>query len=164
MKNLTALCISLWMFCLVITANAADNMAAFPPAEAGMTRYVVHLQEQTDEFTFKIELIAGKTVKIDNQNRYFFSGGQIEEKVIDGWGFTRYVVSKLGPMAGTLMAVDPEAPKVERFITVGSNPYFIRYNSRLPVVMYVPEGVEMRYRIWSAGPEMKITEKGSSPD
>jgi serine protease inhibitor ecotin len=26
----------------------------------------------------------------------------------------------------------------------------IRYNTRLPVVVYAPEGVEVRYRIWSA--------------
>ena len=54
-------------------------------------------------------------------------------------------------MAGTLVAVDPNAPKVARFITIGGDPYIIRYNSRLPIVVYVPEGVEVRYRIWTAG-------------
>ena len=75
-------------------------------------------------------------------------------------GIYRYVVSELGPMAGTLMGVDPNAPKVPRFITIGGEPYLIRYNSRLPVVVYVPEGVEVRYRIWSATPEAKPIEKG----
>jgi serine protease inhibitor ecotin len=69
-------------------------------------------------------------------------------------------VSKLGPMAGTLMVVDPSAPKVQRFIAMGGEPYIIRYNSRLPVVVYAPEGVEVRYRIWSAEPETKAMEKG----
>jgi ecotin len=63
-------------------------------------------------------------------------------------------------MAGTLMAVDPEAPKVPRFITIGGDPYLIRYNSRLPVVVYVPEGVEVRYRIWSAAPDAKGIDQG----
>ena len=63
-------------------------------------------------------------------------------------------------MAGTLMAVDPNAPKVPRFITLGGEPYLIRYNSLLPVVVYVPKGVEVRYRIWSAAPETKAIEKG----
>ena len=26
----------------------------------------------------------------------------------------------------------------------------MRYNSRLPIVVYVPAGVEVRYRIWRA--------------
>ena len=66
----------------------------------------------------------------------------------------------MGPMAGTLMAVDPDAPKVARFITLGGEPYIIRYNSRLPIVVYVTEGVEVRYRIWTTGAELKSMEKG----
>ena len=62
-------------------------------------------------------------------------------------------------MAGTLRAIDPNEPKVDRFITVGRT-YLLRYNSLLPIVVYVPEGVEVRYRIWSAGAETKTAEKG----
>jgi ecotin len=63
-------------------------------------------------------------------------------------------------MAGTLMAVDPKAPKVSRFITLGGEPFLVRYNSRLPIVVYVPKGVEVRYRLWKAEPETKVIEKG----
>jgi ecotin len=147
-------------FCsAAMTGEAADNMKAFPPAEAGMIRYVLQLPKQEDESTFKVELIVGKTVQADEANRYFF-GGKIEEETIKGWGFPRFIVSKLGPMAGTLIAVDPSAPKVDRFITVGGDPFLIRYNSALPVVVYVPEGVEVRYRIWTAEAEIKAMEKG----
>ena len=139
--------------------QAADNMKAFPPAEEGMVRYVLQLTEKGDESLFRVELIVGKTVLIDESNQYFF-GGQIEEERIVGWGFTQYKVKKLGPMGGTLMAVDPNAKKIERFITVGGGPYLIRYNSRLPIVVYVPEGVEVLYRIWSAGSDIKKIEKG----
>jgi len=144
--------------CAALSVQAADNMKAFSPAEAGMVRHVLQLPKQNDEFAFKVEIIVGKTVLVDEGNRYFF-GGKIEEEVIDGWGFPRYNVSKLGPMAGTLMAVDPNAPKISRFVTLGGEPYLIRYNSLLPVVVYAPEGVEVRYRIWSAGPEAKVMEK-----
>ncbi|MEI7901341.1 MAG: ecotin family protein [bacterium] len=143
----------------LLSAQAADNMKAFPPAAEGMVRHVMQLPKQDDEYAFKVELIVGKTVQLDEGNRYFF-GGKIEEQIIEGWGFPRYMVGKLGPMAGTMMAVDPDAPKVSRFITLGGEPYLIRYNSRLPVVVYAPEGVEVRYRIWSAAPEAKAIEKG----
>ena len=149
----------LLFLCAVPAGLAADNMKAFPPAGAGMVRHVLHLPPQADEAGFKVELIVGRTVEIDAGNRYFF-GGRIEEETIKGWGFPRFVVSKLGPMAGTLMAVDPNAPKVARFITLGGEPYIIRYNSRLPVVVYVPEGVEVRYRIWTAGAESAPIGKG----
>ena len=148
----------LFLFALP-TSQAADNMKAFPAAGKGMVRYVLRLPTQDDEYAFKVELMVGKTVQVDERNRYFF-GGKIEAETIKGWGFTRYKVGKLGPMAGTLMAVDPNAPKVDRFIPLGGDSYLIRYNSRLPVVVYVPEGVEVRYRIWAAGTEVKAMEKG----
>ena len=143
----------------VISAQAADTMKAFPPAEEGMVRYVLQVPKQDDESVFKVELMVGKTVAVDEVNTYFF-GGQIENKTVKGWGYPRYIIKKLGPMGGTLKAVDPNTPKVDRFIMLGGEPYFIRYNSRLPIVVYVPEGVEVRYRIWKAGAEVKIMENG----
>jgi ecotin len=148
--------------CLLLTipaAQAADNLKAFPPAEAGQVRYVLEVPPQEDESAFKVQLVVGKTVLTDAHNRYFF-GGQIKEETIQGWGFPRFVVSALGPMAGTLMAVDPDAPKAERFITLGGEPFLIRYNSRLPIVVYAPEGVQVRYRIWSAGPGIQAMGPG----
>jgi ecotin len=158
MRRLVSITALVFIFA-ALTVHAADNMKAFPPPEKGIVRYVLQLPKQDDESAFKVELIVGKTVSLDEQNRYFFSG-KIQQETVKGWGFTRYNVSQLGPMAGTQIAVDPNAPKVNRFIALGGEPYLIRYNSRLPVVVYVPEGVEVCYRIWTAAPEMKGMEKG----
>jgi ecotin len=148
------------LFLLAVPAGQAiDNLKAFPPAAEGMVRYVLQLPKQADESAFKVELIVGKTVPVDERNTYFF-GGRIEEETITGWGFTRYQVRTLGPLAGTRMTVAPNAPKVARFITLGGDAYLIRYNSRLPIVVYVPEGVEVRYRLWTAGAEVKALEQG----
>ena len=149
----------IWILSTAISAQAAGIMKAFPPAGEGMVRYVLQLPKQDDECVFKLELIVGKTVQVDEKNRYFF-GGNIEKETIKGWGYPRYNVSKIGPLAGTRMAIDPNAPKVTRFITLGGEPYIIRYNSRLPIVVYVPEGVEVRYRIWATGAQLKSMEKG----
>jgi|SRR5208283_1993170 len=158
MVKVWAAAVLLFLF-VVPASQAADNMKAFPPAEGGMVRYVLQLLKQADESAFKVELMVGKTVQVDERNRYFFAG-KIEEETIQGCGFTRYKVGNLGPMAGTLMAVDPNAPKVARFIALGADPYVIRYNRQLPIVIYVPCGVEVCYRIWTAGAEIKAIEKG----
>jgi ecotin len=133
-------------------AFAADDLKAFPPAEPGMTRHVIRLPKQKDESLFKIELIAGKIVRTDSRNSYFF-GGDLETVNIPGWGYDRYVLRELGPMAGSLVAADPDAPQVDRFISLGRET-ILRYNSRLPVVVYVPAGIEVRYRIWRAQPAL----------
>lgn len=127
-----------------------------------MTRHVINLPPQADEAAFKVELVVGKTVKTDPHNRYFF-GGTIEAETIQGWGFTRYILRKLGPMAGTLMAVDPNAPLVERFVSLGGEPLLLRYNSRLPLVVYVSAGVEVRHYIWHRESRPRFVQKLALP-
>ena len=109
----------------VNVAYAGDDVKAFPPAGEGMTRHVIRLPKQADESEFKVELIIGKMVTTDAANRYFF-GGKLEVETIPGWGYQRYIVRTLGPMAGTLMAVDPAAPQVTRFVGLGGEPQLLR--------------------------------------
>jgi ecotin len=85
MGKFYSICV-LSIICSVVSAQAADNIKAFPPAEEGMVRYVQQLPKQDDEALYKVELIIGKSVKVDKRNRYFF-GGNIEVKTIKGWGF-----------------------------------------------------------------------------
>lgn len=134
---------------MVSTLRAADQLKAFPPAGEGMIRYVITLPAEKNEELLKVELQAGKNEMLDRANRYFF-GGKLEKQTVDGWGYDYFILKSLGPMAGTLMAVDPDVPKEERFVTLGGDPQLLRYNSRLPLVIYVPKGVEVRYRIWQA--------------
>ena len=150
--------IALVAFVSVSIAFAADDMKPFPAAEEGMTRHVINLPKQADESAFKVELIIGKTVKTDAINSYFF-GGSLETETIPGWGFDRYILRKLGPMAGTLMAVDPNAPQVERFISLGGEQRLLRYNSQLPLVVYVPAGVEVRHRVWRGESTARFVQK-----
>ncbi|MGW8186581.1 MAG: ecotin family protein [Desulfobacterales bacterium] len=51
---------------------------------------------------------------------------------------------------GTPIAIDSYAPKVNRYIILGSEPNLIGHNSHLLVVVYAPEEVEVNYRIWRA--------------
>lgn len=139
------------MFLLLcpVCMSAADKLNAYPPAEEGRKREVFHLPKQTDEAARKVEIIVGKTVNLDAENQYAF-GGRIEYSTIQGWGFPRYDVKEFGEMRGTRMLPDPKAPKIDRFITLAGEPYLIRYNSRLPVVVYAPDDVEVKLRLWRA--------------
>jgi len=139
--------------------ESKDNMQAYPAAEAGMVRFVLHLDPQNNEDLFRVQLLVGQTVTIDEVNRYFFAGELVEES-IEGWGFPKYTLKHLGPLAGTRIGVDPDAPKVKRFISLGGEPSILRYNSRLPLVVYVPEDVEVRYRIWKTAPESTPIPRG----
>jgi ecotin len=161
MKALVLLMMATCMATIPAAAEteAERNLKAFPAADEGMTRHVLMLPPHEQEDSLRVELQIGKMVNTDPYNRYFF-GGVLRAVNIEGWGFTRHVLADLGPMAGTLMAVDPDVPKVDRFITLGGETQLLRYNSRLPLVVYVPKGVEVRHRIWRADPEAKPVPEG----
>jgi ecotin len=139
--------------------ESRDNLKAYPAPEAGMKRCVMLLEPKQVEADYRVELQVGKTVDVDNVNRYFF-GGTLEEVNVEGWGFPKYVVKELGPMAGTRIAPDPNAPKAKRFVSLGGEPQLLRYNSRLPVVVYVPADAEVRLRVWKAVPEPVVVPEG----
>jgi ecotin len=149
----------LFLMLVVPSVHAADPLRAFPTAGEGMSRHVIFLPTEKNEDLLKVQLMVGKIMKLDPQNRYFF-GGRLDRESIPGWGYERYILKSLGPMAGTLMAVDPSEPKKDRWITLGGEPELIRYNSRLPLVVYVPVGVEVRYRIWRAEEKVATAPEG----
>ena len=136
-----------------------DNMKAYPPAADGMKRVVVYLESKEEEDDYRIELMVGKTVEVDAANRFFFSG-TLEEETIEGWGFPKYIVKQIGPMAGTRIGVDPDASKVKRFVILGGEPKLLRYNSKLPLVVYVPKDAEVKLKVWVASPQPVTLNEG----
>ena len=130
------------------------QLKAFPAATTGMTRFVIALadKERGEEDSFKVELVAGKTLITDGVNQLKL-GASLEPQPLEGWGYTYYQVSGSDNVMSTLMATPEGQQQVEKF--VGGEPLLIRYNSRLPIVIYAPEGYEIRYRIWQAPSDFK---------
>jgi ecotin len=157
-----------WILCmfgigfLVATcARGADHpeLKAFPAAKEGMERFVIVLphKERGAEDDFKVELVPGKTMLTDGVNLTQV-GMKIEPRPLEGWGYTYYEVTGRGLAMSTMMAVPPGTPQVEKFVS--GTPLLIRYNSRLPVVIYAPRGYEIRYRIWQAPKDSTAAEPG----
>jgi ecotin len=131
-------------------AGAGSDLSAYPAASADQTRHVIRLPTRPNEDDLKLELIVGKTQTVDcNIHRL---GGSIETRTAEGWGYDYFVVSDLGQGMSTLMGCPPNSTK-QAFARGGGEPTLIRYNSRLPVVVYAPRDVEVRYRVWTAGSE-----------
>ncbi|MFN7573074.1 MAG: ecotin family protein [Betaproteobacteria bacterium] len=131
-------------------AQSAD-LKPFPPPAAGQQRFAIRVPALADEDARRVQVLVGKTVEVDC-NRMMF-GAPVERRTAQGWGFDYYVVGPFGQAASTMMACPPDAPKRREFVAAHTPELeWLRYNSKLPLVIYAPTGAEVRYRIWSAGP------------
>jgi len=147
--------ISLLVSIIMIGACASampknDDLKPWPEAAAGETRYVIRLPKTDDEDAHGVELVIGKDLEVDC-NRHWF-GGRLERDVVSGWGYPLYRLSSIAGPASTMMAC-PGEEKRTVFVAVHLEDPMLRYNSKLPIVVYVPEGFSVRYRTWSADGE-----------
>jgi ecotin len=134
-------------------ALAADDLKPFPEPGIGYRRVVIRLPAVDAPDDHQVELILGKMMEVDC-NRHFLSG-QLKRKVAQGWGYDYLVLGNISGPASTMMACPPGEPKRTAFVRVilGRDDAlngWQRYNPKLPIVVYVPDGIEVRYRIWTA--------------
>lgn len=133
-------------------AAPASDVSMFPKASSGMTRNVIRLAPRADEKDWKVEFRVGKQQKIDCNHHGL--GDNLVRKDLQGWGYD-YWEARATPMMTTLMGCPPGSAKTA---FVAGTPQLVRYNSKLPLVVYAPKGHEVRYRLWSvAAPEQAAT-------
>ena len=125
---------------------AQNELKAFPGTLAGHQRHVIELPALPDEDAHKLELIGGKAMTVDCNSRGM--DGRFEARDVPGWGYSYWVLQSQGQVHSTMMMCPPGSAKPG---FVQAEPLLVRYNSKLPVVVFVPEGMQLRWRVWRAG-------------
>ena len=146
----------IWMLALLaalflIEASADEgrgDLKPYPVPEDGYERWVFRVPPADQEEDRKVEIVVGKMLSVDCNRTWF--GGDLDQRTAEGWGYPFYVLEKVGGPASTLMACPPGQGRTDAFVAVQGQGFLQRYNSKLPMVVYVPEGFQVRYRIWSA--------------
>ncbi|RKF13255.1 ecotin [Alginatibacterium sediminis] len=131
--------------------KAADHM--FAESLNGLQKYSVELPMLEDENVVKIELVVSKAGEYDCNER--FISGSLDRKSLEGWGYSYYELAEYDkPMPQTLMACPEDMPKRSSASIVPGE--LRNYNSKIPLVVYLPEGYDLAYRVWSAGPMVGV--------
>jgi ecotin len=148
MQNVRSILISALLFpFMAVASDAGMDLEPYPAAQYGFERMVFRVPAVDDESARKVEVLVGKILSVDCNMTSF--GGNLEKRVAEGWGYPYFVIEKVGDPISTLMACPPGVENADKFVTVNGNGFLQRYNSKLPMVVYVPEGFEVRYRIWT---------------
>lgn len=147
------------LFLFVVLVSCDDNnkqinlmnnidISMFPTSKEGMSRFIIQLEAKENEKDFKVEIYAGKMAEIDC-NTYNLLG-DFEQMNLKGWGYSFYNFNSNGMIVGTRKGC-PESSKHQAFVSSTSK--LIRYNSKLPIVVYLPKGIELKYKIWQRNDE-----------
>ncbi len=132
--------------------KGGGDLKPYPAPADGFERWVFRVPALVQEQDRKVEIVVGKILSVDcNPIRF---GGNLEQRSVEGWGYPFYTVEKVYCPASTLMACPPGHERTDAFVSVQGQGFLRRYNSKLPMVLYVPEGFQVRYRIWSAGADV----------
>lgn len=134
------------------STSKLEDVAPYPAAQEGQARHVIWLAEKSNEDLLKVELVPGQVMLTDCNTRSLMA--TLNAKDLPGWGYTYYEVDDVkGPIA-TMMAC-PENSEKEAFVAAHGESFTVRYNSKLPIVVYAPENIEVRYRIWTGSKQLQ---------
>lgn len=119
----------------------ADALGGVPASLAGHQRHVVNLPPLDNERLHRAELLGGKTLRVDC-NRHGMDG-HFAPRQVPGRPDPYWVLVSKGEVMSTRMGCPPGS---ERQQFVGAESLLVPYNSRLPLVVFVPDGFEFRWR------------------
>lgn len=129
-----------------------EDVAPYPEAQQGHTRHVIWLAEKSHEDLLKVELVPGQVMLTDCNTRSLMA--TLKAKDLPGWGYTYYEVADVKGPITTMMAC-PEGSEKEAFVAAHGDRFTVSYNSKLPIVVYAPENIEVRYRIWTGSKQLQ---------
>jgi ecotin len=116
----------------------------FPAPKPGMVQHLLTLAPLEDESSYLLEVEVGRTKMIDC-NKHGLRG-EIIELNLPGSGYIYYSVESVAEGPSTQRACFDGAT-TEAFVRI---PAVLKlpYDSSLPKVFYLPQGVQLRFRVW----------------
>ncbi|CAM42072.1 putative ecotin [Leishmania braziliensis MHOM/BR/75/M2904] len=124
-----------------------DYRIPYPAAGPCQKRTVIYLPQQdsaVEQHHLRVQLIPGRHVRCEDGCFYQLTG-TVSEETLQSWGYPYYVVTLDDIYPAQCSPSDPANPRT--FVPLRESP-MIPYNSKRPIVVYVPEDAEVRYRVW----------------
>ena len=122
-------------------AAQGDVLGVFPASMPGHRRHVVKLPPLENEHLHRVELLGGKTLKVDCNRQSM--DGHFSPREVPGRNYPYWVFSSKGQVMSTRMGCPPGSDG-QQFVSAET--LLVPYNSRTPLVVFVPEGFEFRSR------------------
>lgn len=133
---------------LLSIAVSADDMAPYATAEEGYLRLVIRLPPVDNEADYNVELRVGKPILIDC-NRTNIEG-RVEKLTAEDQAHSYYRAVITDSETTNLISCPPNSNNREEYVYASGEGFTQEYQQEQPMVIYVPEDYEVRYRILGA--------------
>ena len=136
------------------------NLSGYPQPAPGLQRWVIQpsglLPKSSDPtvsshpLDWRIQLIVGQEVTLDCNQKQLSGPGMTMRMLPQASGKALFEVKAPLRVISTKMACSPEQPVKRSFLSLGRQPYLVPYNPSWPIVVDLPKGAELRWRLWKA--------------
>ncbi len=136
------------------------NLTGYPDPAPGLKRWVIQpsglLPKSADPLIsahpldWRIQLIVGQTVRLDCNSKRLSGSGMTMRMLPKASGKALFEVKGLVAVISTKMACPDDQPTRTSFLSLGKQPYLVPYNASWPIVVDLPVGTELRWRVWKA--------------
>lgn len=136
------------------------NLTGYPDPAPGLKRWVIQpsglLPKSADPLIsahpldWRIQLIVGQTVRLDCNTKRLSGSGMTMRMLPKASGKALFEVKAPVAVISTKMACPDDQPTRTSFLSLGKQPYLVPYNASWPIVVDLPVGTELRWRVWKA--------------
>ena len=136
------------------------DLSGYPAPAPGLQRWVIQpsglLPKTSDPLVsahpldWRIQLIVGEEVTLDCNLQRLSGPGMTMRMLPQASGKALFEVKEPLRVISTKKACPPGAPEKRSFLSLGLQPYLVPYNPSWPIVVDLPKGAELRWRLWKA--------------
>lgn len=109
-------------------------------------------RSEAEKSKLKIEIVAGKSMEVDDCNDYVLTGNFEKKSMINGNNY--YIFNTDGTVVSTTKDCLNKTTQTKFVI---GNGLLLNYNNQIPAIVYTPNGIESRYRIWETSTSYPIS-------
>ena len=154
---ITLLCIQLTNSYAALGSDWDARLVAFPTPANGEAKALLDAKLCNDEKSeYKVEVVIEKDLLTDDRREYWLNL-DIQHKYVQTYTYEYYEISKI-----EIVSSKPDKKKSAEILrSVKSRPFEVNCNiHKSPLVIYLPYGYSINYRIWTSSNKIKVISPG----
>jgi len=149
-----------WGAAAPVAAIPRLDLSGYPAPAPGLQRWVIQpsglLPKSRDPvisrnpIDWRVQLIVGREVELDCNLKRLSGPALTMRRLKQASGKALFELKGPVMVISTRKACPSDQERERSFLSLGKQPYLVPYNASWPIVVDLPKGTELRWRVWKA--------------